>query len=254
MRVLPPNSLLHRGSRLALQVVGLAALACSGCAKFPTSGGPQNTHVIFTMTVAGHIRNGEDPLEPTPYVYMVAVNSSTDANPTTNGPIAVVGIPWSNGMVVGDVTHFIRYWPGQQVYPYTVYEFPSTTDLTNYVAEGAPISSSDPGLNGTTIQFEIDLSQVTPSGLLPADLKSLQVNFLTMNRPYTGTDTGTKQWDALGDGHDPNTVNLTITIPLGFSGTYNNSTAPFQDIEPQGDGPPDPNLDIVNWSVEVRKP
>jgi hypothetical protein len=202
------------------------------------------------MKVAGHIRNGLQEGEQPPYVYMVAVNPTVEL-PTVQGPISVIGAPWGNGMVEGNATHFIRYFIGFQPYPYTVYRFP-TPDLLFPVAVGTPVSTLDPGTNGDTIQFEIDLSQVLPSGVTdPNTLNYMQLNFLTMNRIPAPNDTGSKIWDALGDGRDPNGVNEFIRIPLNASRIWTNTD--FQDIEVQGDCV-DPNLDIVSWSVEVRKP
>lgn len=235
---------------LGLRLGGLCALVTlAGCAKFPVGGGAQNTHLIFTMRVAGHIRNGTLPGEPTPYIYMVAVNPSTDLFPTVQGPVPVISAPWGNGMVAGNATHFIRYLLAQP-YPYTVYQF-TTPDLLQYGATGTPVNTLDPGQNGSVLQFEIDLSQITPNGVDPATLQSVQVNFLTMDRIPQGGDPNGKFWDALGDGHDPNSVNDYVRIPLTSSAIYNNQS--FQDLEVPGDTP-DPNLDIIDWSVEVRKP
>jgi hypothetical protein len=101
------------------------------------------------------------------------------------------------------------------------------------------------------LQFEIDLSQITPQGGDPALLQSVQVNFLTMNRRPQGNDTGQKIWDALGDGRTPNGVNEFVRIPLTTSRVWTNTDI---DIEPPTSDCPDPDLDIVNWSVEVRRP
>lgn len=248
MRSLPSHPLLHRRAGLSLigWVAATAVLATGGCAKFPANGGAYNTHLIVRMTVDGHIKNG--PGEQTQYVYIVAFNPSVDLYPTGPGPEPVIAPPWGNGFVAGGVTHFVRY-DSQQFAPYVVYKFTSQ-DLLAWGATGVPVNSLDPN-QGPTIQFEIDLSQITPDGLTPDQLQSVQVNFLTMDRVPQGNDTGTKFWDALGDGHDPNSINDYVRIPLNVSATYDN--AYFQDLEPSGDTP-DPDLDIVNWSVEVRKP
>jgi hypothetical protein len=231
---------------------GLASLGCilaaASCAKFPANGSTQNIHLIFKMTVAGHIKDGSVQGE-SPYIYIIAVNPSTDLFPTVSGPKPVVAQPWGNGFVAGGATHFIQYALGQ-VGPYTVYEF-TTPALDQFAATGVPINTVSPGPNGTTLEFEIDLSQITPNGTLTSDLQSVLVNFLTMNRRPQGGDTGQKLWDALGDGHDPNTVNDYVRIPLTSSRIFTNSD--FQDLEVPGDVP-DPDLDIVNWSVEVRRP
>ncbi|MFI5386245.1 MAG: hypothetical protein ACHQ50_09005 [Fimbriimonadales bacterium] len=231
-----------------LRTAGLLAVALvsAGCARFPAIGATQNTHLIFTMTVAGHIRDGTQAGEPTPYIYMVAVNPSTDLFPAVVGPEPVVSAPWGNGFVAGNATHFIQY--NAPIATYEVHKF-LTADLLQNGITGAPVSSST---TVNTIQFEIDLSQILPPGVTdPATLQSVQVNFLTMDKIPTGSYAGQKFWDALGDGRDPSSVNDYVRIPLTSSQVYNN--AYFNDLEPQGDTP-DPNLDIISWSVEVRKP
>lgn len=246
MRILPPNS-VFLGRRILRAILGAAlALVALGCAKFPAGGSTQNVHLIFTMTVAGHIRDGTQAGETTPYIYMVAVNPSTDLFPTVVGPEPVVAQPWGNGFVAGNATHFIQYGLSQ-LSPYTVYQF-ITPDLLSYAPNGVPINTST---TTTTLQFEIDMSQITPTGGDPSLFQSVQVNFLTMDRAPTGSYSGSKFWDALGDGHDPNSVNDYVRIPLTSSRTYTN--ADFNDLEPQGDTV-DPNLDIISWSVEVRRP
>ncbi len=250
MRILPPDPVLlgRRGVNAVIRAAALCvALLATSCAKFPAVSGGQNIHLVFTMTVAGHIQDGTQPGE-VPFIYMVAVNPSTDLFPTVTGPEPVVAAPWGNGFVAGNATAFIQYYL-QQGAPFAVWTF-TTPDLLQYAQSGNVINSSGPN-GGATIQFEIDISEVTPSGVLPANLQSIQVNFLTMDRAPTGSFSGSKTWDALGDSRDPNTVNDYVRIPLTSSRIWTNSD--FQDLEPSGDCP-NPNLDIVNWSVEVRKP
>lgn len=226
-------------------MAGSVLLVSAGCAKFPAMSGTQNAHLIFTMTVAGHIQDGSQNGEA-PYIYIIAVNPSTDLFPTSTGPQPVIQ-PAGNGFVAGGATHFIQYALGQ-VSPYTVYMF-TDSSLSAWGATGVPISNTT---TNNKIQFEIDLSQIKPSGVSDVStLQSVQVNFLTMNRRLQGGDTGTKIWDALGNSGDPNSINDYVRIPLTSSRIYTNSD--FQDLEPQGDCP-DPDLDIIDWSVEVRKP
>ncbi len=238
-----------RGTKVLRLLVGAASvsLLVAGCAKFPGTTAAQNTRLIFTMTVAGRIKNAQDT--PVSYVYIVAVNPSLDANPTETGPEPVVAPPWGNGFVAGHATHFVRYDIGQSPH-YLVYKF-TNPDMTAWGATGSPVLSTEPGPQGATLQFEIDLSQIAPNGVNPQDLQSVQVNFLTMDRVPQGNDSGQKFWDALGNGFDPNSVNDYVRIPLNVSRTYTN--ADFQNLEPANDVP-DPDLDIVAWSVEVRKP
>lgn len=201
------------------------------------------------MKVAGHIQDGSQNGE-SPYIYIVALYPSTDLFPTVQGPLPKVAQPWGNGFVDGNVTHFIQYGLGQ-VAPYAVYQF-TTPDLLSFGVTGVPVSSTNPN-GGNTIQFEIDMSQITPIGGNPALFQSILVNFLTMDRRPIGNDNGTKVWDALGDSRDPNSINDYVRIPLTSSRVFTN--ADFQDLEVANDVTPyDPNLDIVDWSVEVRRP
>ena len=51
----------------------------------------------------------------------------------------------------------------------------------------------------------------------------------------------------------PSGVNEWITIPVTRDGIYNNSTGINQGIEPRLDTN-EPDIDIVDWQIEVRRP
>lgn len=237
--------------KLTLKILTLAGLAImSACAKFPPNGGSQSTRLIFTMTVAGEIRNN--------YIYIVALRPSRAVNPNpADGPLPVVERPWGNGFVAGNVSHFVQYDVAQSS-PYLIYKF-DLVDQVNYVPDlthwselGVPVNTTDVPPGGKVIQFEILLSDLEPDPTVEAALQTLQVNFLTMNRRPTGDDPGTKIWDALGN-NTPSQVNDYINIPLTQNGVYNNDNNVQGVIEPEGDTP-DPDLDITDWRVEVRRP
>lgn len=243
MRKLSPYSVQSRA-----RVVGglLALVAAVGCARFPDVPTVQGTRITFTLNVAGTIRTGQEPGGTgVPYVYMVALRTSTDDTPTTQGPIPVIGPPWGNGFVAGNATHFV-WWDPTQQNDTLIYRFVDA-QLNNFLQVGVPVSEENVPVGARRIRFEILLTQLvtTPSD---ADLlRSLQVNFLTMDRiPQTGTQ---KQWDALGDGRIPSQVNQFVTIPLRRNGIYNNLSS--GNIEPVGDQP-NPELDISDWTIEVR--
>jgi len=224
-----------------------AFLQVASCAEFPKNGVGQGIKLIFTMTVAGHIQDGSTAGE-SPYIYIVAMYPSTDLNPTVAGPEPVVAPPWGNGFVAGNATAFVRYGL-DQVSPYTVYLF-QDPNLTTYEATGVPVSSMNP--NGTaTIQFEVDISQLKPSGFDTTTLQSVLVNFLTMDKAPIGSYSGSKYWDALGDSQSVSSVNDYVRIPLTYSAVYDNNY--FSQLEPTGDCPV-PNLDITNFSVQVVVP
>lgn len=214
-------------------------LAC-GCAKFPANGAATSTkRVIFTMTVAGQINPN--------YVYIVAMHASQDANPTTQGPIPIISQPWGNGFVAGTAELYVR-WDPLTSPNYIIYRF-QDANMTQPVQVGTPINVTPVTSGSKTIQFELDINQIASSTAIAPLLQSLQVNFLTMDRVPQGNDPGSKTYDALGNTQDPTQINDYVVIPLNRSAVYNNTT--FNNLEPTGDCP-DPNLDISNWSVEVR--
>lgn len=217
--------------------IALAGIALAGCARYPSSGiGSTGKRLTVTLTTASEINPN--------YVYIVAFRPSTDENPTTQGPIPVIAPPWGNGFVGGTATHFVR-WDGFQSPRYQIYAFQSG-NLLEYFPVGIPVNYVDVTSSSRQIKFEIDLSQISGS-LTPADIKSVQVNFLTMNVVPQGSG-GDKVWDALGDGRIPSQINDYVLIPMR-AGVYNNAS--FQNREPSGDVI-DPTLDIVDWQIEIR--
>lgn len=226
--------------------LALIGLALTGCARFPDTPGATGTRLIFTMTVSGTIRTGQEPGGTgIPYIYMVAMRTSNDEVPTTQGPIPVIGPPWGNGFVAGNATHYV-WWDPTASSDYLLYRFVDTS-LNNSVITGVPISVENVGVGSRRIRFELLLTQLAPTVADAEALRSIQVNFLTMDRiPQSGTQ---KDWDALGDGRIPSQVNEFVRIPLGRNGIYNNLTT--AGLEPTGDQP-NPELDISDWSVEVR--
>lgn len=221
-------------------VLALVTLAGVGCAKLPdAASGVGGTRLAFTLRLAREVRPN--------YIYIVALRPSTDSNPTEQGPIPVIAPPWGNGFVAGTVTHFVM-WANTQSPRYLVYQFRPGTNLIEYFAIGAPLNYVDVNPGEKTLRFEINLSQIAPDAVTAATYQSLQVNILTMDRIPQGSG-GTKNWDALGNSSLPSEVNSPITIPLRTSGVYDN--ARFGDLEVAGDVA-DPDLDIVDFSIEVR--
>jgi len=222
-----------------------AVLLCIGCAKFPDSGTSDFTkRLLFTMTVDSQLRTGlEEGGTGFPYVYIFAIRLSTEVSPIDEGPIPVV-IPSGNGFVAGNATHYILWNPLASP-SYQIWEFEDET-LNSSVQTGVPISFTPIEQGDKTLQFEIDLSQLVPVAEVDG-VRSIQVNFLTMNN--TNTSGGGRLWDALGNGDIPTEINSYFTFQPNFSQTYTNLNT--GEIEPQGDVV-DPDLDIVDWSVEVR--
>ncbi|MCH7905595.1 MAG: hypothetical protein IH944_13650 [Armatimonadetes bacterium] len=219
-------------------------LLLTSCAKLPGGGGSSDftKRLVFTMTVDEKIRTN---LEGFPYIYIFALRLSTDSNPIDDGPLPVV-IPGGNGFVAGNCTHYILWNP--LVFPeYQIFKF-LDPELNQSVQTGIPINYVQIKEGDNTLQFEIDMSQLVPAGDVDT-IKSIQVNFLTMNNTNTGG--GDRFWDALGDGRIQGEINSYFTFQLDFADLYTNQNT--GDIEPPGDVV-DPDLDIIDWSIEVRLP
>ncbi len=224
---------------VALCVI-IFAVASAGCAKVPDTGaGNGGTRLLFELTVSREINPN--------YIYIVALRPSTDANPTEQGPIPVIAPPWGNGFVAGHVSYFVQ-WATVQSPRYLIYKF-RDTNLIDYFTTGAPVNYIDVDPGGRKLKFELDLTQIVPDPLQAANYQSIQVNFFTMDRIPQG-NTGTKNWDAIGDGRLPGEVNTPLLIPLRTSGVYDN--ARYQNVEPLNDVA-DPDLDITDFRVEVSK-
>lgn len=253
MRKLPPNPLRSAAKRRISQVAHIGTVAAfllgSGCAKFPDGIiSPDSTRLIFTMRTDGALRFGDEPGgSGTPYVYMVVLRASTDRNPTDSGPVPIVSPPWGNGFVAGNATQFVWWDPTQGGAQYILYRF-NSANLEQWFAAGVPINSVIANAGGKELKFELTLSQIESDPVKAAELKSIQVNFLTMDRIPTGGVT--KFWDALGDGRLPSQINTWITLPLDASAVVNNTST--GEIEPIGDQA-DPSLDLGFWQIEVRR-
>ncbi len=241
---------MDRRSRLSsFALLGVAALGVglSGCAKFPDVAQTDATRVIFRFDVSREIRSD--------YVYIVAIRTSTDPNPDVNGPVPVVNYPAANGFVAGAPDYYVR-WDPLQSRAYILYQF-TQPDLTVWREVGIPITQVDVTPGGRTLQFELTVDQLAGnSASAGANLQALQVNFLTMNRISQSTGSG-RVFDSLGDNRLISELNSFVRIPLATSGIYDNSR--FSLLEPTSGTPSeidcvDPDLDIVDWYIEVRRP
>lgn len=234
---------MHNKPMLRLGLGLLLVATMAGCAKLPDGGlGAASTRLVFRMRM-------EQAINPN-FVYMVALRPSNDSNPPEQGPIPVIAPPWGNGFVAGEVSHFVQ-WSDFLSPKYQLFEFRAGTDLIEYRSIGTPVIFTDVTAGSREIEFELNLDQLAPTPADALNYQSIQINFLTMDRIPQGS-VGSKNWDALGDGRLPSEINAPITIPLRIDGIYNNQTLQFLDLEPTGDEP-EPSLDIVDWSVEVRR-
>lgn len=218
-------------------------LLIGGCAKLPGGGGGGSVvRIAFTMDVSGQLHTGLSG-GGLPYVYIIALNLSTDEVPTTQGPIPVT-VPAGNGRVAGEATHFVLWNPLASP-QYQIYKFQDAT-MNQWVLTGTPVAYTPTAEGDRRLSFEIDLSQLVAAIDVPT-IKSIQVNFLSMN--HTNVSGGGRIWDALGDGSIPSQVNSPFTFRTNQAQLFNNLNQ--GSLEPTGDAI-DPDLDISDWSVEVR--
>jgi hypothetical protein len=217
-----------------------SAVLLAGCAKFPDTIVTDATRVIFRMQVRGEIR--------TDYVYIIAIRTSTDLNPTGDGPVPVIQFPTNNGFVAGNANYFVRWTP--ETRQYTLFRFTDATLNFNQPV-GVPINTVDVTPGSRTLGFELSLEQLVTTPNTSSQLQSLQVNFLTMNRLLDSASGSSRILDALGDTRQLLQLNQPVRIPLATSNLYDN--ARFANLEPIDSDCPDPDLDISDWSIEVRR-
>ncbi|HEY0867915.1 MAG TPA: hypothetical protein VGE01_11065 [Fimbriimonas sp.] len=238
----------------------LVAAALCGCAKFPEDGGgtANVTRIQFRMRVQGKINTTLDNDPITNYIYAVAIRASADENPNPEtNPQPVFSAPHPNGFVQGEPTHFVLFDSinPQSQYPYVLYRFARTGDPENPInlaswtrVDQQIINFVRPDAGSNELRFDLFINQLADSVEEQNSLRFLQVNFLTMNRYARDTVSG-RQQDYLGNNNNPVDVNKAITIDLRTNTVRENDN----DYEPTGDTP-DPDLDIVDWSVQVVRP
>jgi hypothetical protein len=203
------------------------------------------------MTVAGTINPN--------YYYYVIFNNADDATGAT-GPDPVIAPPWGNGFCAGAATQFMLYNQANPGDGYLGYAFTPGTNLQQYTAIGPPVQDVPPA-GGSTIQFEIPLSELATSAMPAGHTGPIQINMINTDVvPVNPNSTAPKTFDALGNTlPGSGQLNDYVTIQTGTAATYNNTSDP---IEPEGDvvvtngsggysQTNNPNLDIVGWSVQV---
>ena len=217
----------------------LVGLFLAGCAKSPLNPDGDATRLIFRMSVDGQVRSD--------YVYIFAIRTSTDLNPTTDGPLPVVAFPTNNGFLTGNANYFVRWTP--ETRQYTLYKF-TDSSLSFFNAVGIPLNSLDVTAGSKTLGFELSLNQLADTVADANALQSIQVNLLTMNRLLDPSSGSSRIIDSLGNNQNISEINSFVLIPLVTSQVYDN--ARFSFLEPTTSDTNDPDLDIRDWSVEVR--
>ena len=80
---------------------------------------------------------------------------------------------------------------------------------------------------------------------------AIQANFLTMNKKLDQGNGSTRIIDCLGNTNLQTDFNEPVKIPLTTTGLYDNIR--FNFLEPLEVDCRDPDLDIEDWSIEVRR-
>ena len=252
----------------------VAALVLGGCAKFPANGASNNfTHLIFRMRYGAAINPHA--------VYVVAIRLIyADTEDQTLGPKPVFDVGSQNGFVTGSPTNYVQY-DENAAELYTVNQFatqaqaPNPNDPNNPVNLASHVQTSvaypttntlDPrpaggvGSYSDTLGFEIDTQQLTLDSTTAQQVVAIQFNILSMTYPVGFGSTGDRVMDALGD-QQASTLNDYVRIPLATSRTYYNKDrgTDAENVVHNPDtfsinGKTDPEVDLVDWSVEVRRP
>lgn len=254
-------------------VTALMALT-AGCAQLPpgTATALSGKRLIVTLNYSGFINPN--------YHYFFIVNNAGNQN--APGPVPVVLPPYGNGFATGsgasaggftDFVRFDNFQPGNN--GYTLYHVVGDPNRSTFVNEGSPVTTVRPDPNdprtGKQIQFQLDLSQlITDSNgkPVPADqavtaarsLRYLQMNIISTDVvPADLATPVSKQVDSLGDTRTANGQSTFVVLDVSQNRVYRNSDFVGQlAFEPSdndifGSSTPDPSLDLVDWSVEVRQ-
>jgi hypothetical protein len=224
-------------SLFRVTIASLILLAAAGCANTPSGvTGPPPRELILTLTVAGVIAP-ED-------FYYFAMDFSGDP---ARGPVPVIGPPWGNGWGAGSITHYVLVHGNQA----QVFRIRPGTNLLESDFIGSPFDYRPP-VNSGTLSVTLDMNTlITPT----SSVTFANVNFITTD--VVNVDprfNGPKLVDAFGD-------NGTHFVPIPIRTSRVFTSLDFSDAaESAGDVllVPDriptnaPNLDLVNWQIEVR--
>jgi hypothetical protein len=230
----------------------LIILLSVGCAKFPSNGVPQTgKRLIVTMTVNGQIN-------PNYHYYIAFYTLALDpAAQLSQGPVPVVSGPgWGNGWGTsatpssqGMQTYVV--YDANQPQGYGVYQIAKDTNLLGKTYVGPPISYVTPPAGSNKLQFTLDLSQLAiPTFLTTTDevnslIDQINVNFITTNIVPSST-----AFDGSGRFYDGLGLTGNTFEPIYIKSTQSNSNTKTH-VEDAGDVPL-PDLDIIDWSIEIQ--
>lgn len=212
-----------------------------GCARFPEGGQAVSKRLVVQFQVAGRIRPD--------YHYFILIDN--DSDPVgINGPVPPIAPPWGgNGFATGSFQYFVEYYGALPFNGFLLYKVLDPDRLQAFQPLGAPLEASV-SPDGKRLRVVIDFTSIAVEGQDPADIRVLQLNIIATDRtPKDPTDTSLKMWDALGDSRQ--SPNSYLTIQTDADRILRNVDT---NIEPEGDvvHGNDPDLDIVDWQIEVR--
>ena len=284
-----PGARRHGIRRFAALVLSGLCLYTLGCAHVPPGdNSPSGRRLRVRMT----FRNPVDPTSRNLYYFCInkataGGDPSASGEQNAPGPIPVggpiSGQSYGNGFATGSLqgklgfTDFVLY-TSNQLYSsspqdnFAIYHvIPASTggsdNPSNFRFTGVPVVRA-PATSGspTTIQFEIDLTQIVrnPDGTAEdqtqavtdaGQIRYLQVNIISTNIAPTDPQTAVnKMFDSMGDNRLLQNVYLTLNLQNSHWDSAQ-SGSPFEPTEPDvistSGGITDPTLDLVSWSIDL---
>ncbi len=255
---------------LTLSAITLSMLA--GCAKYPKSGsGYGYTLLSFHYTMGAAVSSDQN------YIYSIAIRPLTEsqyvsASADSLGPGPAIEVGTKNGVVTGRPTRFIVWSPSSSQSGYLNYRFvnPPTDDTDpDPGTQSNPsevISGSDPTISGApdSLGFVIRSEDLVDNSDDASSIVATQFNILaTSKAAHNSGDLNGRAIDALGDQRSTTTITNPRTVLITTSGRYDNSGKDGGQAssipEPANDvyGAPsnqDPQVDIVDWYLDVKTP
>jgi len=260
----------------ALAALSAALFFPSACARVPDADlGETGKRVVVRFRVANQI---QPPNAARPYYYFFVFNRSDNA--TDPGPVPRTSVPWGNGFVASSQSGRVGYigivqyessqsqgLSGYQVYSIATNdqgepvgnpdEFLALPDRFNPI--GAPDVAPTPQQGANELYFELNLDRLPRS-----NQRYLQFNIITTDNLPAGADLSVvKDFDSLGSGLGGiggGGLNVYGTIDATVNNVVTNAQNLGNTAEPQGDVINvatgallnEPNLDIIDWSVEIK--
>ena len=195
-----------------------------------------------------------------PMVYFVLINRTDNLNDP--GPVPVVQPPWGgNGFASASQTGaqgfvgFVQYDPGGYgVYSLELGGILHKPEERLFQYLGTPEFSVTPRPGESELFLQIDLNRLpNPTA------RYVQVNLVTTDNLPVTPDDQPKLWDALEDGTQASSLQPWITLDTTINDRRANATTgkepAYLDVRDRQIGPAidEPNLDIVDWEMEIQR-